>query len=187
MKKTIFTAFIFIFLYTYETLAQSSNKQAIKASIGYGISTPYDDVEVTGKGFYAQGEYVYELYTWLDFRPYAGAIFSSSDEKDNSPNEAGFKSDTNAFLIGGKTRLTAPIPWVAPYVEIGIGLSVGEFNTITATTNIKESGLLYHIPFSLGLELGRKHNFDVAFTYYFHNGADQFAGAAAFGITFPLN
>ena len=187
MKKIIPIFSLVAFIFFNVAHAQSDRKQYIKASIGFGISTPYEDVDIYAQGFYAQGEFVYEVASWLDIRPYAGLILATSDEKDNSPDQAGFKSDTNAFLLGGKVRLTAPIPWVAPYIEIGAGMSVGKFETITATTNIKESGMLFHIPFSLGLELGRKHNFDIAFTYYFHNGAEQFSGAAAFGVTFPLN
>ncbi|WP_298422156.1 hypothetical protein [uncultured Kordia sp.] len=187
MKKIAFIFFITTIFCIHSTFAQSDNKQYIKASIGYGISAPYDNVDVIGSGFYAQGEYVYEFYNWLDIRPYAGVIFANSKEEDNKPNEAGFTSDANAFLLGGKARLTAPIPWIAPYIEIGIGVSVGKFETITNTTFIDKSGLLYHIPLSLGLELGPKHNFDIAFTYFIHPSAEQFAGAAAFGVTFPLN
>ena len=119
---------------------------------------------------------------------FCASVISTKDDNDPSlTNQVAFKSETKAFLLGGKVRLTAPIPWVAPFVEIGIGMSVGEFETVTPLTNIEENGLLFHIPVSFGLELGRKHNFDIAFTYYFHNGAEQFAGAAAFGVTFPLN
>jgi hypothetical protein len=37
------------------------------------------------------------------------------------------------------------------------------------------------------LELGRNHNFDVAFTYYFQPSVEQFAAAAAFGVSIPLH
>ncbi|MGB5665324.1 MAG: hypothetical protein WBM53_00645, partial [Maribacter sp.] len=98
-----------------------------------------------------------------------------------------YKSTSKAFLIGGKARITAPIPWVAPYVEGGIGMSLGSFVTLTPATNIDQSGLILHIPFSLGLELGPKHSIDIAFTYYFQPSVKQYAGAAAFGISIPLN
>lgn len=45
---------------------------------------------------------------------------------------------------------------------------------------------MLHIPFSIGLELGKKHNFGIAFTYYFHISVEQFAGAAAIGLSIPL-
>jgi len=90
------------------------------------------------------------------------------------------------LLLGGKARITAPIPWVAPYVEGGIGASIGSFETVTPGTSLQASGLIYHIPFTVGLSLGPWHNVDVAFTYYFHPTVRQYAGAAAFGISIPL-
>ncbi|WP_298518898.1 outer membrane beta-barrel protein [uncultured Kordia sp.] len=187
MKKNVYILTLLGLFTFYSTYAQSDTKRSIKASVGYGISTPYDDVEVNGSGFFAQGEYIMEFYNWLDIRPYAGFILASSDEEDNAANEAGFKSDANAFLIGGKARITAPIPWVAPYLEAGIGMSFGKFETITNTTNIEKSGALYHIPISVGLEIGRKHNIDVSLTYFVHPTAEQVSGAFTFGVAFPLN
>ncbi len=183
MRKTI--VIILTILASTQVKAQLIKEKAIDVAIGYGLSAPYDDVDITGSGFYLQGEYVLTLAKWIDVRPYAGLILTKAD--DNEQNQPDYKSTANAFLIGGKTRIIAPIPWVAPYVEFGIGASIGSFETVTPFTNINESGLIMHIPFSIGLQLGRKHNFDIAFTYYFHNSVDQFAGAAAFGISIPLN
>ncbi|MGV8815761.1 MAG: hypothetical protein ACOH2D_16785 [Gelidibacter sp.] len=165
--------------------AQLVKEKSIDISVGYGISTPFDDIDIYGSGLYLQGEYVLSIASWIDLRPYAGLILTKSIENKRFPSE--YKSNANAFLIGGKARLKAPIPWVAPYLEIGIGASVGSFETITPWTYIEESGLLMHIPLSIGLELGPKHNFDVAFTYYFHENAQQFVGALAIGFSIPLN
>lgn len=167
--------------------AQFIKEKAIDVSIGLGLSSPTHEVDFYGTGFYAQGEFVLSPATWIDFRPYAGFILTRMNEEYTGPVEAGYKSTANAVLIGGKTRITAPIPWVAPYVEIGVGTSIGSFETFTPYTSIAESGMFLHIPFSLGLELGPKHNVNVEFTYYFHNSLEQFAGAAALGLSFPLN
>ena len=185
MKYTIILI-LSILIYS-QANAQSIKEKSIDVSIGYGLSSPYDDVDVTGSGFYLQGEYVFNIANWIDIRPYAGLILTKSNVDDNQQNEPNYKSTANAFLFGGKTRITAPIPWVAPYFEIGIGASVGSFETFTPFTDIKNNGLQMHIPISIGLELGRKHSFDIAFTYYFHNSAEQFVGAAALGFSIPLN
>ena len=100
--------------------------------------------------------------------------------------EMDYKVTTKAFLFGGKARICAPIPWVAPYFETGIGASVGSFETITPFTYIKKQGLVMHIPLSMGLAIGRKHNIDLAFTYYYTPAVEQSSGAMAFGFTFPL-
>ena len=43
-----------------------------------------------------------------------------------------------------------------------------------------------HIPFTIGLAIGRKHNIDFALTYYYQPAVDQFSGATAVGFSFPL-
>jgi hypothetical protein len=43
-----------------------------------------------------------------------------------------------------------------------------------------------HIPFTIGLAIGRKHNLDFAFTYYYQPSVEQFSGATAIGFSFPL-
>ncbi|MFK7749851.1 MAG: outer membrane beta-barrel protein [Kordia sp.] len=191
MKKSIL--FLFICAITiHSIIAQTddtSNKQhAIKATIGYGFSAPYDDdSNFYGTGFYAQAEYIHTIKEWFDIRPYAGFIFANSDEEATDSTQRVLKADTNAFLLGGKARLKAPIPWVAPFIEVGAGMSVGEFETVTNTFASKESGLIFHIPISFGLVLGPKQNIEIGVTYYYHNTIEQFAGAVTFGVTFPLN
>lgn len=184
MKKTIIL--ILTILASAQVKAQLIKEKSLNISIGYGISAPYDDADISGSGFYLQGEYVLDLANWIDIRPYAGLILTKSDT-DNQQNEPNYKVTSNAFLIGTKARIKAPFPWVAPYLEAGVGASIGSFETYTPFTTIDKSGLILHIPFSLGLELGPKHNFDIAFTYYFHPSVEQFSGAAAFGFSFPLN
>src|SRR5690606_7662679 len=130
---------------------------------------------------------VFGLTKWFGVRPYAGLVLTSADNNNDRQTQSAYKATSKAFLLGGKVRITGPIPWVAPYIEIGLGASIGSFITYTPYTNKEDNGLIMHIPFSIGLALGPKHNFDIAFTYYEHPSVDQFAGAAAFGFSFPLN
>ena len=166
--------------------AQFIEEKAVDVSIGLGISAPYDEYDILGDGFYAQVELVLSPSSWIDLRPYAGMVFTKTSGEYKEKEALGYKSTANAFMFGGKTRLTAPIPWVAPYLEIGIGGSIGSFETVTPYTDIQDSGLFLHIPFSFGLELGRGHIVNIEFTYYFHESVQQFSGAAAFGVTIPL-
>nr|WP_288834088.1 hypothetical protein [uncultured Flavobacterium sp.] len=170
----------------YSLKAQPRTGEFINASIGLGLSAPYEDVDIYSTGFYAQGEYVLGITKWFGFRPYAGIVLTSGNATENESLKE-YKVTTKAFSFGGKIRLAAPIPYVAPYIESGIGASIGSFQTYTPTTNIKKTGVLLNIPFSLGLAVGRKHNVDVAFTYLFIPAAEQFSGAAALGLSFPLN
>ena len=185
MKKTLIL--IIIVLTSNLAVAQFIKEKSINAQIGYGISVPYNSIdEVADNGFFAQGEIVLKVASWIELRPYAGFILTNSNGKDLNDNPTNEKAESKAFLLGGKARVRAPIPWVAPYVEIGIGTSIGKFETLTAFDNIEKSGIIYHIPFSIGLELGKNNNVDLGFSYYFQPSVQQFAGAFAVGLTFPL-
>jgi len=65
-------------------------------------------------------------------------------------------------------------------------MSLGSFETRTQFTDIEKSGVVMHIPFSLGLAIGRRHNYEIKFTYYYHDTAKQLSGAAAIGVSFPI-
>jgi len=168
--------------------AQFIKEKSINAQIGYGLSAPNNSVaEIVDDGFFAQGELVLKVASWVEFRPYAGFILTNSNGKDINDNPTDEKAESKAFLLGGKVRVRAPIPWVAPYVEIGIGTSIGKFETLTAFDNFDKSGIIYHIPFSFGLEVGKNNNLDLGFAYYFQPSVEQYVGAITVGITFPLN
>ena len=167
--------------------AQFIKEKSINVLIGYGLSAPNNSVdEIVDDGFFAKGELVLKFASWLEFRTYVGFILTGSNEKDLNDNPTDEKAETKAFLLGGKARVRAPIPWVAPYVEFGIGTSIGKFETFTAFDNIDKNGIIYHIPLSFGLELGKNNNVDLGFAYYFQPSVEQYAGAFAVGITIPL-
>lgn len=167
------------------TKAQSETAKSLNISLGIASTYPYyDDVNISGRGFTFQSEYVISPKKWIDIRPYAGLIFTKTDSETKDLN---YKSSCNAFVLGGKIRFIAPIPYVAPYLESGIGISIGNFDTINTFTNIDKNGIITNIPVSFGLELGRKRKFDFGFSYYFHPSAEQFTGSALLGFKFPLN
>lgn len=167
--------------------AQFIQEKSINAQIGYGLSAPINSVdESVDTGLFLQGELVLKVKSWVELRPYAGFIFTNANGQDLDNNPTDEIAESKAFLLGGKVRLSAPIPWVAPYIEGGIGASIGSFRTVTIFENIDKSGLIYHIPISLGLALGPKNSVDLGFAYYFQPSVEQFAGAFALGISIPL-
>lgn len=176
---------LFVLLFSGTASAQPQPGRAVQISAGYGMSYTYDFDDLMGSGFYAQGEYAMALTSWFGIRPYAGVIVVSG--KDNSGQgllESRIKS--NAFMLGAKARFVLPIPWVAPFLEAGLGVSLGSFETYTLLHDKQADGFVGHIPASLGLSLGRNRNFEIAFTYYYHPSVEQMVGAAAFGITLPI-
>ena len=185
MKKTLIL--LITILITNITEAQFLKEKSINAQIGYGLSAPNNSIDdIVDDGFFLQGELVLKVASWVELRPYAGVILTNSNGKDLNDNPTDERAESKAFLIGGKARVRAPIPWVAPYIEIGLGASIGKFETITAYDNIDKNGIIYHIPFSFGLELGRNNNVDLGFSYYFQPSVEQYVGAFAVGITLPL-
>ncbi|WP_339729693.1 hypothetical protein [Maribacter stanieri] len=128
-----------------------------------------------------------KVASWFELRPYAGFILTNSNGKDLYNNPTNEKAKSKGLLLGGKARVCAPIPWVAPYVEIGLGTTIGKFETLTAFDTIDKDGIIYHIPFSIGLELGKNNNVALGLAYYFQPSVEQFVGAFAVEVTFPLN
>ena len=168
--------------------AQFIKEKSINAQIGYGITLPYNSIDdVVSGGFFMQGEYVLKVYSWLDLKPYAGFVITNSNGKDINENPTLEGAETTAFMLGGKIRLKAPIPYVAPFLEFGIGTSIGKFDTFTAYHNIDKSGITYHIPFVIGLELGKNNNVDLSIASYYHPEVKQYIGAIAIGLKIPLN
>ncbi|TYB76910.1 hypothetical protein [Bizionia myxarmorum] len=186
-KSFFLFSVLFIMIFTSHLAKAQPNKgHHFKASIGLGVSIPFDEVDVSSVGFYTQGEYVFGITRWFGIRPYAGLMLASSTNNDVTLEQYDYKVSTNAFLLGGKIRLAIPIPWVAPYLETGIGVSLGSFKTITTLTNIEKDGFIMHIPVTYGLAIGRNHNFEIEITFYYHPTIDQYAAAAALGFSFPI-
>jgi len=171
---------------------QNIEQKSINISVGLGISMhneTYENIEYTlTNGFYAQGEYVIGLKKWFELRPYAGFITTSESESNFTNKELPrYYAKTTSFFLGPKARIIAPIPYVAPYIESGYGLSIGSFETYDVDKNIKKNGVVGHIPFSIGLMLGKNKNFDVGFTYQFQKSVNQVNGAFAIGYSFELD
>ena len=166
--------------------AQSYWEEVIDVSVGYGLSVPYDELGYFGSGVFAQGEYLFGVNEWLDLRAYAGYTLAEMKGDLSGPDAGRSKSTANAVLFGGKARARYPFEWVAPFAELGVGGSLGSFETVTQNINIDKKGLFAHIPFSLGVELGSRHMVSVKLTSYFHTGVRQFTGAMAVGLRIPI-
>ncbi|PZR23547.1 MAG: hypothetical protein DI539_02790 [Flavobacterium psychrophilum] len=189
MSKHYFSFFLLVAgLFFNSAYAQPRKGEFVNVNAGIGLVAPYDEADVTGDGFYAQAEYVWAPKTWFGVRPYAGFVIASG-ESDKTEVAPGVKEyiKSNAFMLGAKVRIAAPIPYVAPFIETGVGMSLGSFETSTQFVQLKKSGALVHIPFTLGLAIGKRHGTEVKFTYYYHDKVEQFSGAFAVGFSIPIN
>ena len=113
MKKKLL---LFLFALCFAHLhAQFVKEKSIYVQIGYGLSAPYNSsTDVADGGFFAQGELILKETSWLEVRPYVGVVITSSDGEDIDGNPTFEKAETKAFMLGGKVRFKAPIPYVAP-------------------------------------------------------------------------
>ncbi|CAM3617809.1 hypothetical protein [Flavobacterium chungbukense] len=191
MNLNLRSFIIMLFTCFFSSLIQGQTEgKFIKASIGFGSSTSHYEEEnpeiIDGFGFYTQGEYIIGIKKWFSVRPYAGLIITSTDE-DKIRNPQNYKVETKAFFLGGKVRFCAPIPWVAPFIETGIGASIGSFETYTEYVNEKKSGVVAHIPISFGLAVGRKNNIELGISFYSNLSTEQSFGGFTAGYTFPLD
>ena len=186
MKKYILLSVLFLAISNVIN-AQFVKEKSVTAKIGYGMSYPEKSgSQILASGFITEGELVLKIASWVDIKPYIGAVFVDSRWKDIYKNKVNENLTTNALLLGTKARLRIPIPWVAPFIEFGLGASVGKFETITAFEKINKSGIIQHFPFSLGLELGKYNKVDVAFSYYSQWSVSQTTGGFMIGMNFPL-
>jgi hypothetical protein len=153
-------------------------------AVGLGFtSTEAGGHEGQGSGGFLEGEYVYRPSIFFAPRVYAGGLVTFPD-KDSCGVEP-CKVHSQIMLLGAKARLVAPIPYVAPFIEGGIGLSLGHLRTLDQSDIDEEmTGLTLHVPFALGLAMGRNHDLSVSFGYLIHPFFSQFSGALTVGMAF---
>jgi hypothetical protein len=140
-----------------------------------------------GAGFYAALEYVIKPTVWLYPEAYAGTLITSPDS--SSCDAPGSPCDVSAKIgfVGGKLRLIAPIPYVAPFIEGGIGVSFGALTTRTPEVDNGTTSFTYNVPVAAGLALGADHSFEIGLSYLFHPAVGQEDGAFALSLVIPLN
>ena len=103
------------------------------------------------------------------------------------PPEVCGEAEAQIGFLGAKGRLIVPIPYFAPFLDLGVGVSLGHIETRTDEIDEETSGAAIHYPFSLGFLLGEPPLLELRAQYYFHPREQQFGGALAIGITLPLD
>jgi hypothetical protein len=165
----------------------SPHRLHVSAGLGFAFPTDDDlaDTDAEGTGGFGEVEYVYAPVEWATPRAYAGLLLTGANgDCPLTPCDVSAKIG----FLGVKGRLLAPIPYVAPFFELGFGASVGSMSTRAGgIVDIERSGVMYHVPFALGLALGEHHEFELSLQYLLHPEQRQFGGALAIGFGFPLD
>ena len=162
----------------------------IVVGIGYS-SVLQKDATGKGQGGFGQGELVFKLSSWFTPRAYAGLILTWPDGQscgaDVTTPDAPCDVSSKLGFVGAKARMMAPIPYVAPFIEIGLGGAVGSQSTRNGTAFSKHAtGVMFHVPLTLGLALGEAHQYEIALSYLYYPSQKHLDGALGIGIGFPL-
>jgi hypothetical protein len=167
----------------------AAQSQRLAVGVGIGSTLPLDEAasDLGGNGFggVAEVEYIYESVEWLTPRAYAGAAFMAP--RDCEAGVSPCDVSTKIGFLGAKARLLAPFPYVAPFIELGLGGSLGSLSTrVGDTVDHHTNGVTYHVPVTIGLALGERRQFEIALSYLLHPAEEQYTGAFGLRFEFPL-
>lgn len=159
------------------------------ASVGLGVSSSWTQQEnaPSGNGLYAGAEFVLVPSPWFSPRLYGGLLLTSTDS-GTCPRGAPCSAEARIGFVGAKGRLTVPIPYVAPFLELGLGMSAGTLTTQAADIDERFTGLTYHVPVAIGLSFGERHHYvvDVGLSYLLHPAQSPIDGALALSAAFQI-
>jgi len=167
--------------------ASAANRGYLSVVAGIGYSDPSgNSIRGTGTGGFAEVDYSLPDLYWLKF--YGGTLFTFPDSA--SCGEGVSPCDVSATLafLGSKVRLTAPIPYVRPYIDLGVGLSAGSATVrVGDVVNRHRAGILFHVPVGLGVQIGNRWPIDVGMLIMFHPEVDgNFGALIGIGFGFLL-
>ena len=165
--------------------ALADGKGRVQVTGGFGYVAAEGDLPGIGTGGLGELQYSLPSLDWLRF--YAGGIWATRNRRSCGDD---IKCDVSAslFFTGAKLRMTAPIPYARPFVDIGLGLSAGTLTVQSGPShNNHTSGIMLHVPIAFGVQFGRQFVIDVGGLFMAHPGTNGNVGAmlaisAGFGI-----
>jgi hypothetical protein len=171
-----------LFISTLSGRAAIAGEHNVHAYGGLGVDQPSGDgVEGKGSGLLLGAEYARSSFDYLRF--YGGLQFTSPDRDSCGEFVSPCEVSSKIGFFGAKLRLSAPIPYVAPYFEIGLGGSLGRMVTrVSDKVNAVGSGLMFHVPVGVGLAIGSQHSFELGIALLFHPAQRHVSGGFAVGI-----
>jgi hypothetical protein len=156
----------------------------LSGGVGFTFTTEADH-KGQGTGGFFDAEYVFLPGSFFTPRLYAGSFMTFSNSRSCRTGPCEVKSQI--FFAGAKARVMIPIPYVAPFLELGVGFSLGYLVTVDEPdVDERTRGAALHIPVTVGLAVGARHQFDIELSYLFHPSQRQVEGGIGFGIGIPL-
>ena len=172
--------------------APAPSERGLRILAGPGLSLApsghNDNDEPYGLGVYLEAAKLWRRNTGAQPQLYAGLVATGTRASSCPPGD--FPCDISATTVqaGGKVRIMVPIPYLGPFLELGAGFSAGRIVSERGyPDDDRASGLLFHIPFAIGVAVGPEHRTTVAFTYLVYPGKAHVDGAFAIGYDLPLD
>lgn len=151
-----------------------------------GSFTLVDDANGTGSGGYVAVEVLSPTYEWVTGSLYGG-LFLTWPEGDCGPGVVPCDLSASIFFLGVKGRVVAPISWVAPFLELGVGISIGRTTTRNgAVVEAEAKGFIPHWLWGLGLAIGPNNEFSLSLQFLEHTRGQQSCALLGAGFAFPL-
>jgi len=172
-------------LQTRPALAQPSDWLLVYGGLGASF-TLVEGANGTGSGGYVAAEAFHLVEEWFTPRAYLGLLLTWP-ENDCGPGVVPCEIWARIFFLGIKGRLMAPIPWVGPFIEAGVGLSLGTLTTRNgAIVEAAARGVIPHVQWAVGLAIGPRHDVSLSLQYLEHTRGKQTGAALAAGFAFQL-
>jgi hypothetical protein len=173
------------------TPRSAQERADVQVAVGLGYSFPTKG-ELAGGGLGGSllVNYAFAPMNWGGGRAYAGGIVTSPDAESCSTGVDPCAVSSQIAVFGAKVRLLVPIPYVGPFLEVGAGASVGAIETRLGPfgtfrpVDEDHAGVMFHIPVSVGLAFGARHQHEASFVYFAHPGRNHVAGALQLGVGF---
>jgi len=171
----------------YSRSARAEGGTFLEVTGGIGLSSPDTMIPGGGQGVYARADLLPWRDSWFTPKAYSGFLITVPSG-DCGVGVSPCDVSAQILFLGGAARLMLPIPYVGPFVEVGLGLSIGRMSTRSgADVNLQWSGVTYHVPFALGLAFGKQHEYELSFQYMDHPDQHQVTGGIAVGFGFQLD
>lgn len=171
------------------TYAQPRLEPSVDVSIGAALTSPHQRSKTLGAGPYAEAEYAVPLEEFVGLRAFGALLFTFPQTRDvEQCSVVDCDVTAQVLMVGGKGRLSAPVPWVSPFVEAGLGLSFGAVTTQTNVRNIEigPASATINIPVAVGVALGSMRETELTLTGIFHPEAKQYAVALTITVSVPV-
>lgn len=172
------------------TPAQRERRFQVSGGPGVSVSENRGDGEGYGAGILIES--VSRWTRWFSGRLYAGGFLSSPDRNSCSTGVQPCSVSSQIAVAGAKIRMLVPIPHAGPFLELGAGLSAGSIETrlggigFSPTIEESHSGLMAHVPLSVGIAFGAEHQHDISIDYFIHRGREHVVGILALGMGFTV-